>query len=261
MKLGVVMPVFIRNDEILRLTYQTVDSIDTEANVKLKVILNSLTATSVGDFNNRLNDISQTEVELIDDGKRRCVSASWNFGVEKCIKEKCDLILLLGNDVKLEESTINILIDFGMDKRNHNVSAWSGINKRDRTKIDKDKIDYDAADFSCLMMRPESYVLHGRFDENFKPAYFEDNDYYARIVLSGHEVAAVHAASYFHYGSMTIKTDKELRNNNQGFFNNNKVYFGKKWGTENVARSKSDILRNYYKYPFNNNDVGLDWWN
>ncbi len=48
------------------------------------------------------------------------------------------------------------------------------------------------------------------FDPNFRPAYFEDNDYYARVVLGGGRCRVVHAAQFFHHGSMTIKEDPEM---------------------------------------------------
>ena len=72
----------------------------------------------------------------------------------------------------------------------------------------------------------------GLFDERFYPIYFEDNDYYERIIRSGKESCYVSTGIQMDLaegsGSQTIKSDENLSNRNNETFVKNKEYFEKK---------------------------------
>jgi len=66
------------------------------------------------------------------------------------------------------------------------------------------------------------------FDEGFKLAYFEDNDYYQRMKQEGIRMAGDMWAAFTHYGSRTIK-EGGVKGHNEAF-KRNQERFRKKWG-------------------------------
>jgi GT2 family glycosyltransferase len=97
----------------------------------------------------------------------------------------------------------------------------------------------------------------GYFDENFYPAYFEDNDYLRRVSISGAKTVGVpdftgiHGEPPHSYGSCTINSDKRLQMRNLTTFGNGMKYYIEKWGGE-PAKEK-------FRTPFNR-DVPLGYW-
>lgn len=75
----------------------------------------------------------------------------------------------------------------------------------------------------------------GLFDENFYPAYYEDNDHFRRVALTGAKAVgvpdfkAVHGEPP-HWGSHTINSDPVLQRKNVTTFENLKAYYVRKWG-------------------------------
>jgi GT2 family glycosyltransferase len=68
----------------------------------------------------------------------------------------------------------------------------------------------------------------GVFDEGFKIAYFEDNDYHHRMMDEDVKAECDLWAWFSHYGSRTIKEAGIAPLHDQ--FNANREYFLKKWG-------------------------------
>ena len=87
-----------------------------------------------------------------------------------------------------------------------------------------------------LMGGFDAFAVHRRvigqigwFDENYHPAYCEDNDFTHRAVLAEVSIANIDAVK-LHHGSATIMRDPELRERNQATFANNVEYHQAKWG-------------------------------
>lgn len=68
----------------------------------------------------------------------------------------------------------------------------------------------------------------GYTDVNFYPAYFIDNDYARRIVLSQIKCCSLVNARFFHFWSRTIH--QESGGSNSRFFQNNEHFYMRKWG-------------------------------
>jgi len=68
----------------------------------------------------------------------------------------------------------------------------------------------------------------GYNDVNFYPAYFEDNDFCRRGILSGLKSCTLNNAYYFHFWSRTIKQGSG--GSTDSYFNMNKSFYSKKWG-------------------------------
>jgi GT2 family glycosyltransferase len=71
----------------------------------------------------------------------------------------------------------------------------------------------------------------GLFDEYFYPIYFEDNDYYERVMRSSVKngyISGTIKVNAPHGASQTISSDENLRNRNNSTFDINRDYFNKK---------------------------------
>lgn len=69
----------------------------------------------------------------------------------------------------------------------------------------------------------------GFFDENFVPAYFEDDDYKHRARMAGVTVTSLPWGAA-HEISATMRASDELRRRNEYTFPLNREYFRQKWG-------------------------------
>jgi len=70
----------------------------------------------------------------------------------------------------------------------------------------------------------------GWFDENFVPAYCEDNDYLRRAKLLGGVHIEWITPSFSHFGSATIKSDEARRDGNNRSYPQNVKYYQDKHG-------------------------------
>ncbi len=84
--------------------------------------------------------------------------------------------------------------------------------------------------FACFLLRRAAFEAVGPFDEQFAPAYFEDNDYARRLTLAGWELA-VAPSDVRHVGSATIRSyhGPEARLAGRQFDANKQRYLAK-WG-------------------------------
>jgi len=97
------------------------------------------------------------------------------------------------------------------------------------------QVEADRLAFSFLIS-PSAFGLTtevldkiGFFDENFAPAYFEDNDYVRRVLLGGLRSVAL-PANYSHATSSTLGADRKLMDQNNRTFPVNQDYYREKWG-------------------------------
>lgn len=136
------------------------------------------------------------------------VASSWNFLAERAFAEGYVRILMLNDDIEL-------------------VKDENLINQKLNKYADHCLVLHDGT--WCSFMLPKVvFDLVGPFDEDFFPAYFEDNDYEYRVKLHPHteiEIDDVLSPTLYR-NSMTIKKDKTLNNN---FAANEKRYITK-WG-------------------------------
>lgn len=142
------------------------------------------------------------------------VGGSWNYMLHKGYSEDADNILLLNDDIVFGK-TVNEIN--GIIETHPNYQAVVGPKH-----------------WSILLISRRCTETVGYFDEEFFPAYYEDNDYAYRINLlhnadpenyNGLEFDAALDPKVFR-NSMTIQKDKNLNKR----FNDNKKYFVSKWG-------------------------------
>lgn len=135
------------------------------------------------------------------------VSASWNLICKDVFYQMhIDNVLMLNDDIYLgrTEDEVKDFIIQNSDRFCQSTINW------------------------CSMVIPRlMFDKIGMFDEEFYPAYFEDNDYAYRMKLvSESAVVSPLLTPVVFNNSMTIKKDPSLNNN----FNKNREYYIRKWG-------------------------------
>src|SRR5579859_1580960 len=80
------------------------------------------------------------------------------------------------------------------------------------------RIDYGSA--ACMLMRRESFLRHGGFDERYAPAYFEDADLCMRFAQAGLSVMYEPRSTVTHvrHGSGEISSATQLSERNHRLF-------------------------------------------
>lgn len=86
--------------------------------------------------------------------------------------------------------------------------------------------------YSLFVLRQWAFQKYGGFDEQFYPAYFEDNDMVYRLhTLEKHAPINIERATYNHVGSSTLqKYTAEEMSMHHTTFQANQAYYIRKWG-------------------------------
>ena len=136
------------------------------------------------------------------------VAGSWNYLIYKAILNDFKYFLILNDDVILQ-------------KKEHEI--------RDILKKGTSEHFYLCRPYynwSSFLLTKKVYEKVGAFDEGFKKAYFEDNDYMYRMKLAGVPIKYIDELNPDIYlNSQTIEKNPLL-----GGYIDNKEYFIQKWG-------------------------------
>lgn len=218
------------------------------------------------------NSDKQTKKELAHLDKREYITivynntnigcgSAWNQGIKIAIDEhNIDYAVVLNNDILLHKDCIDEMIAAsiygsyplvsGMDVCKECAKPFDVLN----LKIPEKKFEVDAPEFSCYTLNiklletlkeqeKDFEEYPGLFDEKYYPAYFEDNDFHRRIKLAGMRAVKTNTALYYHYGSRTIKENKEVGHISDTYYLTNKQRYIDKWG------GKPGLEK--FKIPFN----------
>lgn len=201
------------------------------------------------------------------------VAESWNRALQYVFRQGAQHALVVNNDVELRPDTYRWLLADGggfvtavgvrdaekikpLGQLVNAVYTGDGMIAKgaivDRSMIKDGKTepyyhepDPSAVrphpDFSCFLIRRETYFQVGPFDENFLCAFGEDWDYHVRLHLAKINAHCIDLP-FLHHGSMTIKNaePKEVRRI-QIQAEKNREYFRKKWGMRGASEE-------YYKF-------------
>lgn len=162
------------------------------------------------------------------------LSATWNLALDFCWELGEKVVLVANNDIRLPPYLLSLLLDAQLQTGGWLVSA---SNIRDVGKpLEECKPGMDwgergGPDFSCFLLSKEGHQKY-RFDEEFTPAWHEDNDFHRRMILGGDggRIFSV-LVPYLHHGSQTIKQDNPaLRARLHKGFEASRERYVKKWG-------------------------------
>lgn len=165
------------------------------------------------------------------------VSSAWNMGLDFAFNSlKCETCIILNNDILLLPTTLSTMqVDLKKEgiglATAFNMSANLPSEKEFFALIEKPEGNYiEEPDFSCFGINKKCYETVGPFDENFYPAYFEDNDYHYRMRQSKLTATKNRENHYWHYGSKSIKIDQDTAEWLGYCYGLNADYYEKKWG-------------------------------
>jgi O-antigen biosynthesis protein len=170
------------------------------------------------------------------------VAASWNRALQWVFRAGAEYALCVNNDTELRPDTYRHLASDG-------GGFVTAVGTRDPEKIKPPYVDPDPAmkrfhpDFSCYLIRRETYNKIGLFDEAFLIAYCEDADYHIRM-----HKADVHAYAlelpFLHHGAQTIRNAEpgEIRKI-QIQADRNREYFKKKYGFAVASKEYYDFFK------------------
>lgn len=163
-----------------------------------------------------------TPIVLDNWNGNRGVAASWNEGIRR--GANLDVLIICNDDVAFWPGTIDKLVEGLQD---HELVSVVATDTGQTGYLEDEK-----PDFCCFAIGPKFTDTFGWFDENFKPAYFEDNDMYYRLKLAGAYTALRLDARVDHGGSVTQFSAKndEGRVVSHHQFRLNREYYTAKWG-------------------------------
>ena len=156
----------------------------------------------------------------------RGVAAAWNEGMDWAWNDGYRYAIIANDDSYFEPGSIRKIYDAMKETRACLISPNPNGAHAAQGLI-------DGADFFNFMIDiPQLIKECGYFDENFQPAYFEDNDMHRRIILSGAKAYIHTEAIAGHHGSATQYLDRNNPVCPPHQFENNRRYYTEKWGGE-----------------------------
>ena len=171
------------------------------------------------------------KVYVIDNWRNnRGVSGGWNEGLNRSIHDYLDVTFIVNDDVVFEPGTMRKMV-LGVAE---GYDLVTGFNTRDENydHLNGEVKYIESPDYACFAVDPIKFVsTFGYFDENFKPAYFEDNDMNYRIKLKGGKDRKRTDAPFFHKGSVTQNWGGSQVVTSE-MFEKNRAYYTWKWGGE-----------------------------
>ena len=190
------------------------------------------------------------------------LSTVWNTALTMVWQTGGTHALVVNNDVRLPRATYQRLVEV-----QQRTGAWfvSACNVGEAYRHEQDvKLDdlftFDVGlrshlltskggpDFSCFLITQECHRWF-QFDEQFSPAYFEDNDYHRRLQLAGFgdKIFSV-PVPYLHIGSGTLRNVEHVNAGWNAKFQACREYYIQKWGGPPGEET--------YKTPFNQRPEG-----
>lgn len=197
--LAVVMPVL----NCVKYSKQTFESFSTKYHFHWFIIDNGSTdeteqwVMSLGD------NVTYIKLE-----KNIGVAAAWNLGIAKAFEAGFDPVFVINNDLLFAPDTVDNLLEWYGLESERKFEFVSVTNAGDTSELLDSYTRKDAfissANFIGFVINHRTVKRVGWFDEGFKTAYFEDDDYKARLNKEGIVHISALDAPVAHFGSRTI---------------------------------------------------------
>lgn len=171
-------------------------------------------------------------IKLIENKENLGYSKGNNIGLKEVLNKDYKYIGLLNNDILFTPNWLNDTItmfdeddSLGMVspriQKGKKITKENYLNKyKSFLSKFKDKLKYTIEPlFCCVLIKKEVIEKTGLMDENFSPAFWEDNDYCFRAMYSGYALAISNQSFVFHNHSTTsLSIDKSIRVRNKEYF-------------------------------------------
>ncbi len=153
------------------------------------------------------------------------LAAAWNRGIEAALSWGADWVLVANDDVIFHPCTLDHLVERAAARAYGflcpaDVKKELGLGPEDLANLPNsaDGEDRQATDYACFLLSPALFREIGPFDENFRPAYFEDSDYNLRLGLAGKPGMLTTYAPFFHHGGGGGGIPAEIADRNRQYF-------------------------------------------
>jgi GT2 family glycosyltransferase len=172
------------------------------------------------------------------------VAVGWNQLAKMAIEWGADKILICNNDIVFGPHTIDGLVTAYNQLRKHDprtvmVTATNHTkNPNNLAGIPQQWNNHEHPDFSCFMITAETLDRVGEFNEDYDPAFFEDNDFHWRVLLSGYKAWGSDWAPYSHVASRTRFENPDIVPHLR--FRENKIKFYQNLVTVTVNQKVAD---------------------
>lgn len=247
-KVAIITPIVLQTEKMLNIYLSNLATYNPIVDTKVFLIFNrnNFNLSELLDKFNAANP--KVKYDLILDVERS-VAGAWNYGIYKAMSEGINLYHIVAADIAFHPNCMKILYDKIINCEYDMVSSIDFQNSYGRTGVNN-----EVCDFSSVMLNNKTVEKFGWFDREYKPAYFEDNDYMVRAAVSGGKFCGCLDAVHYHYGSATIKVDSEMAHHVKHWFEKNRNRFKSKWGNDTDLK-----FDRYHKTPYNSGkDIG--WW-
>ena len=139
------------------------------------------------------------------------VAASWNWFL-KNVPMPEGFLIISNDDIIFDKTTLRSFYE-------------------EMQKIDTHFVIGCTGEFAIFSISEEVFKATGGFDENFYPAYFEDNDFHYRMRLVGYDFVHAPYITYGHENSSTLAAyTPEQHSAHHLNFRKNRSYYANKWG-------------------------------
>lgn len=181
-------------------------------------------------------------VRLHPYGENRGLSRTWNEGLLDAYGEGADLVMVANDDIAFGPGDLDRIAAKAIAHRDRYIVSCAGYHERHLRRL-------PSHGYSCFAVNPIALEVLGCFDENFFPAYCEDQDYARRAELARLSEENCADTEVVHGGSSAIFASEELRSQNARTQAVNMAYYARKWG--GLAGQES------FATPFGNPAFGL----
>lgn len=213
-------------------TRRTIDTVRTNCkHVEFLYVDNGSTSENLEKINSWNANNDDIDLFLREaNGRNAGVSVGWNQIIRHALKNEATKILICNNDIAFGPCTIDGMIEsfYRLKKEVPEVVMVTATNHtknpNDLRNIKQVWNYHEHPDFSCFMIEPKFTDLVGWFDEEYYPAFWEDNYMHWSILLRGYKAFGSDFAPYSHiasrtrYGNPNIVTHQDFRRNKIRFF-------------------------------------------
>lgn len=145
--------------------------------------------------------------------RENILSGAWNDIMQHANK---DYVIIANDDVFPHPHSIAALVNAAIARPD--IAMWNGSG-------------HSGNSYSFFLLRQFAYHIVGAFDEAFRPAYFEDNDFDWRLKCAGLIREEVPECTFDHVGSATMNGMDDARKiMHHKSFVDNRRHYQRKWG-------------------------------
>jgi GT2 family glycosyltransferase len=163
---------------------------------------------------------------------------SWNYGIADGLDKGADYVAVLNNDIVCHPECLDrlahrmergdVALATALDVRGEVASPEELATISAESKDGVPESEHP--DFAAFVLSRTCWETVGTFDEDFFPAYFEDNDYHRRIMLAGLRAVVHPPAMFYHFGSRTQNESGAAPVVSGSMFERNRDRYLRKWG-------------------------------